>query len=101
MVTTKDINPPVPVSTELLPRIHSNVALSAFILACFFPPLGFILGWVSIVSDHNDGRKESGLATAAMVLGVLFTIAIIWVIIANTKSAPAPCDLTNPNYPAC
>jgi fatty acid desaturase len=101
VTTTTDMNPSVPARVELLPRVHSNVALSAFILAWFFPPLGFILGWVSIISDRNDGRKESALAVAAMVLSVLFTVAVIWAIIVATKSAPVPCDLTNPNYPAC
>jgi CHASE2 domain-containing sensor protein len=101
MVTTTEVNPPAPVGIELLPRVHSNVALAAFILAWFFPPLGFILGWVSIVSDHNDGRKESGLAVAAMILSVLIVIGYI-LFFTNAFNTPAPpCDLSNPNYPVC
>jgi hypothetical protein len=101
MVTTTEVNPPAPVSTELLPRIHSNVALSAFILAWFFPPLGFILGWVSLVSDRNDGRERSGLAVAAMIISVIIVIAYISIIVHLTSTPAPPCDLTNPNYPAC
>jgi hypothetical protein len=77
------------------------VALSAFILAWFFPPLGFILGCVSIVSDHHDGRKESGLATAAMIISALLVIAYVILIVNITKTPALPCDLNNPNYPAC
>jgi hypothetical protein len=101
MVTTANINPPVPVRVELLPRIHSNVALAAFILAWFFPPLGFILGWVSIVSDGNDGRYASGLAKAAMLISALVVIGYIILIVQLTKTPALPCDLNNPNYPAC
>jgi heme A synthase len=101
MVTTTEVNPPTPASVDLLPRIHSNVALAAFILAVYFPPLGFILGWVSIVSDHNDGRVASGLAKAAMLLSAIIVIGVIILIVQLTKSAPLPCDLNNPNYPAC
>lgn len=85
------------------PSVHDGLAIAAFILIWFASPIGFILGCVSISAAHRDGRNASGLAVAAVVLGVLFTVVIIIVIAVavHAASTPPPCDATNPAFPYC
>jgi hypothetical protein len=82
--------------------VHDGLAVTSFVIAFLFPPIGFILGWVSISAAHRDGRRASGLAEAAMMVGALATlIAVIAIIALAHSAAPAPCDLSNPAYPYC
>jgi hypothetical protein len=86
------------------PSVHDGLAVTSFVIAFLFPPIGFILGWVSIASAHRDGRRASGLAEAAMTVGALATLIAVIAIIAlahAAATAPAPCDLSNPAYPYC
>jgi hypothetical protein len=82
--------------------VHNGLAIAAFLVTFFVPPLGFILGCVSISEAHSSNRNASGLATWAVALGVLFTAITIIVVAVAVHSASAPvCDQFNPNWPYC
>lgn len=72
---------------SLRPSVHDGLSITGFILAWFIPLIGFILSWVAISTAHRDGRKASGLATAGVILGGLFTLIIVIVIIVAVSSA--------------
>jgi hypothetical protein len=96
--------PTTPVTPKLAPSVHDGLAVTSFVFAFFFAPLGFILGWVSVYTAGRDGRRASGLAAAAVVLGGLFTLIAVIVVIAAVHAAsmaPPACDLSNPAYPYC
>lgn len=102
-MTTPTI-PGAPVTPKLAPSVHDGLAVTSFVISFFFPPLGFILGWVSVYTAGRDGRKASGLAAAAMVIGALATVIAVIVVIAAVHAAsmaPPACDLSNPVYPYC
>jgi hypothetical protein len=56
-------------------------------VALIAPPIGFILGAVSVTTAHRDGRNASGLAVAGVILGGLATIIILIVIVKIAGSA--------------
>lgn len=87
------------------PSVHNGLAITAFIMTWIFPPLGVILGMVSVGEAHRDGRYASGLAVAAIILGLLF-ILIYVIIIASIVSAAdqnslTACTQLNPAWPNC
>lgn len=101
---TTPTTPVTPTSPKLAPSVHDGLAVTSLVLAVFFAPLGFVLGWVSVATAARDGRRASGLAAAAVVLGALFTLIAVIVVIAAVHAAsmaPPACDLSNPAYPYC
>lgn len=100
MTGTRDFEPST--KPPLLPPIHDGLAIAAFVTAWFMPPVGFILGCVSVSTSRSQGRKASGLAAAAITLSCIFALIIIIVVaVAVHKSQQLPCDLNNPNWPNC
>ena len=98
--------PPTPTPVyENVPRqqpVHNGLAIAAFIIAWIIPPLGFILGCVSVSEAHSHNRNASGLGSWAVALGLLFTTVYIIGIVVAVKSASTPvCDQLNPNWPFC
>ncbi len=78
---------------QLKPSQHDGLAITSFILAWFVPLIGFILGWVSIATAHREGRRPSGLATAATTIGAIGVVAVIIVVIvliAHAGQQPDP-----------
>ena len=62
----------------LRPSVHDGLAITAFITAWFVPFIGLILGWVSVTSAHQRSRHASGLALAAVGIGMAGTL--VWVL---------------------
>lgn len=84
------------------PSIHDGLAISAFIMAWLFPPIGFILGCVSLADAHRHDRNESGLAVAAIAFSIILTLAGVIVAVISLRSSGAPpCDTSNPAWPNC
>lgn len=81
--------PPVP---QRQPSQNTGLDITAFVLAFFFPLIGFILGWVAVSSAHKGGRKAAGLSVAAMIIGGVASLIIVVVLIAIGISA---ADATN------
>ena len=81
-----------------------GAAITGFVLAFFFPVIGFILGAVSQGQAKRRGMRQSSLATAAMWIGAALTvievILVIVIIAAGSKTGQA-CDISNPAYPYC
>ena len=69
------------------PSVHDGLAITAFALAWLVPLVGFILGWVSVASAHRAGRRASGLAVAALVVGGIATVIITVVVIVAVAAA--------------
>jgi hypothetical protein len=69
------------------PSKHDALAITALVSAFVIPPLALILGPVSIVNAHRDGRDASGLAIAATALGALFAATWVAVVIALAVTA--------------
>lgn len=93
-----------PATPKLAPSVHDGLAVTSFVFAFFFPPLGFILGWVSVYTAHRDGHRASGLAAWAVALSVVFALIAVIVVagaVSAVHSAPPACDLSNPAYPYC
>src|SRR6202041_1720607 len=72
---------------KLAPSVHDGLAVTAFVLAFFCPPLGVILGWVSISAANRDGRRSSGLAQAGLTIGLLLTVVLVIAVIAVAHGA--------------
>jgi len=53
------------------------MAVVAIVLAFVFPPLGIVFGHVARRQIRNRGGRGDGLALAALILGYVFTIAVI------------------------
>lgn len=71
----------VPPAAVRRPSVHDGLAITSFVLAFFVPLIGLILGWVSIVSAHRDGRRASGLAVAGTVIGAVATAVVLVIVI--------------------
>ena len=69
------------------PSKHDALAITAFVSAFLLPPLALLLGPVSIVNAHRDGREASWMAIAATALGALF--AATWVAVAIALAVTA------------
>lgn len=67
------------------PAVHDGLAITAFITVWFVSFIGLILGCVSVTSAHQAGRRASGLAVAAVVIGTVAVIA--WVIVLGSLLA--------------
>ena len=67
------------------PSAHDGLAVVSFVLAWFFPIIGLILGIVSVNAAHQAGRKASGLAVAAIVLGGIATFMIVVLVAAAVR----------------
>lgn len=55
----------------------SSLAIVAFIVALVIPPLGAILGVAAQLEINRSGQGGSGLAVAAIVIGILSTFALL------------------------
>ena len=75
------------VQLQRQPSVHDGLSVTSFILAFFLPLIGFILGWVAVVSAHRDGRRASGLAVSGLVIGGLITGIITLVIVVTVIGA--------------
>lgn len=69
------------------PSRHDGLPVTAFVLAWVMPPVGLILGWVSIAAAHRENRRASGLGIAGTVIGAVVTVAVTAVIIAALAAA--------------
>lgn len=92
------------------PSIHNGLAIVAFLASFFVPPIGVILGCVSVNEAHKSNRHESGLAVWAIILGILGTVIYIIVIAVAIHSADQAanqlnnlqsCNVNNPAWPYC
>ncbi len=55
---------------------HDQLAVAAFVCALLIPPLGVALGIVARGEADGAGRPASGLATAAITVGVVGSVLI-------------------------
>ncbi|KRC51108.1 hypothetical protein ASE16_09260 [Leifsonia sp. Root227] len=74
-------------------RGYNTMAIVAFILAFFVNIVGIILGFVALSQIKKTGEQGRGLAIAAViigfaeiVIGIIFTIAIVAIIAANPST---------------
>jgi len=93
------VQPPRPPS-GLRPKADADgPAIAGFIMAFIIPVAGFILGAVSQNQAKRRGLRQSGLATAAMVLGAAFTVievlAVIVIIAAAHKTGGYDACINN------
>ena len=77
-----------PAPTPLMPPVHDGLAIASLVSAFFIPPLGIIFGHISHHVSKQAHRARSGIATAGLVLGYLFTaIGIIVAIVVAQRPA--------------
>lgn len=80
-----------------MPPVNDTLAILALVLCIIVPVVGWLLGIVlGHISNHQAkaaGRRRSGLAIAAVVLGyaavvIVAIVAIVWV--AGQPASPDP-----------
>lgn len=80
-----------PAPAPLMPPVHDGLAIASLICAFFIPPLGIVFGHMSHHVAKQAHRARSGIATAGLVLGYLFTaIGIIVVIVVGAAASSTP-----------
>ena len=67
------------------PRGTNGMAIAALICAFVFAPAGIVLGVIARNQIKRTGEDGRGLATAGLVLGVVFTVlgliaVILWIV---------------------
>lgn len=72
-IVTRPEHHPAPAHVVKTPAVNNGLAVTAFVFAFFVPIVAIILGHVSHHESRVAGRENSGLATAALVLGYIFT----------------------------
>ena len=66
--------PPMPPSTNTL-------AILALVFAFVFAPAAIVMGVIARKQIRRTGEQGMGLATAGMVVGIVFTVlSVIWII---------------------
>jgi hypothetical protein len=71
---------------------YNVLSILGFIFAFIIPPVGFVLGIIALSHINKTGEKGKGLAIAAIVLGAIFFLMLIfmilvgisWVLVKNT-----------------
>lgn len=60
------------------------MAILSLVFAFVFAPLGIVFGHIAKRQIRRTGEQGSGLATAGLVLGYIFTIIMIvsWIVVA-------------------
>lgn len=90
-----------PAPTPLMPPVHDGLAIASLISAFFIPPLGIVFGHMSHHVAKQAHRARSGIATAGLVLGYLFTaIGIIVAIVVAAAASSVPSVSAQPAAPA-
>ncbi|WP_051772574.1 DUF4190 domain-containing protein [Saccharothrix sp. NRRL B-16314] len=69
------------------PRRTNSLAIAALITAVLCAPVGIVLGVVARKQIRQTGEDGWGLATAGLVVGVVFTVLwvlafVLWVVLA-------------------
>ena len=74
--TTATHQPSMPQYQPMQAPVTSGLAIGALVAALFIPLLGLILGYVARndIRSSNPPKGGDGLATAAIVIGWIFTI---------------------------
>lgn len=68
------------------PPPTSGIAVAAFILSLLIAPLGIILGHIARAQMKRTGEAGGGLATAALLIGYLFTVPLVVLLIATVAA---------------
>jgi hypothetical protein len=82
-----------PRSGQTAVRGTNVMAILALVFAFVFAPLGIVFGHIAKRQIRRTGESGSGLATAGLVLGYIFTIlfilyvVVIVLLVANSGSA--------------
>jgi len=86
---------PYPYGYPYPPRQGTNtLAILALVFAFIFAPAAIVLGAVARKQIRRTGEEGSGLATAGMVIGIVFTVlSVVWVVIAITAFATFAHDV--------
>lgn len=89
------IKEPRPAEKPALPPVADadGAAIAGLITAFVIPPLGIVFGAVSRAQARRKGERPSGVATAALVLGCLFTVIMFIVVIVVAASGPDPMQV--------
>lgn len=90
MTTYEHVLPPTKA-----PAVSNGLAISAFILAFFVPPAAIVLGHVSRGEARRADRQPSGLATAGLVLGYIFTVLAVLAVVIVVAAAANTGDATD------
>lgn len=75
-----DLNKPEIVEERPVKKKMSVLAIIALILAFLIPPIGFILGIIAIFVVSKNKKRGIGLAIAAVILSVIFTLIYVLVL---------------------
>jgi hypothetical protein len=90
-----------PAPAPLMPPVHDGLAIASLICAFFISPLGIVFGHMSHHVSKQAHRAKSGIATAGLVLGYLFTaIGIVVAIAVGAAVSSAPSASVQPPAPA-
>jgi hypothetical protein len=86
---------PYPYAYPYPPRQGTNtMAILALVFAFIFAPAAIVLGACSRRQIRRTGEDGWGLATAGMVVGIVFTvISVIWIVAAIAFIATATHDV--------
>ncbi len=59
----------------------NTMAILALVFAFVFAPLGIVFGVIGRKQIRETGQSGSGLATAGLVLGIIFTVlSVVWLV---------------------
>jgi hypothetical protein len=90
-----------PAPAPLMPPVHDGLAIASLVSAFFIPPLGIVFGHMSHHVAKQAHRVRSGIATAGLVFGYLFTaIGIIVAIVVAAAASSVPSVSVQPTAPA-
>jgi hypothetical protein len=71
---------------EDTPRPMNQTAIAALVFAIMLPPVGIYLAVVATKQIEKSGERGGGLAAGALILGILFSLAIVLALLASGMS---------------
>ncbi|HEX4787883.1 MAG TPA: DUF4190 domain-containing protein [Actinospica sp.] len=86
---------PYPYGYPYPPRQGTNtLAILALVFAFIFAPAAIVLGTVARKQIRRTGEEGWGLATAGMIVGIVFTVlTMVWIVVAVTIFATVAHDV--------
>jgi hypothetical protein len=85
---------PYPYAYPYPPRQGTNtLAILALVFAFIFAPAAIVLGVVARKQIRRSGEEGWGLATAGMIVGIVFTVlTVVWIVLLITIFATVAHD---------